>query len=160
MAAIARTARAVRNMHMMRVAGFRTTSQAGLDRTSSPVPNLVPASEADLGFSSPTWYRDTSSAYSRGFATKEGDMSEEKRVESKVRDELGEPEGGSGGQGAKDAARHAVNKVGEKVKDAGKTIKSSTSMDTVGNSVEDAGDTLKDKGAQKKTLGKEDVVTS
>lgn len=100
-------------------------------------------------------------AYSRGFATKEGDIeSEEKRVESKVRDELGEPEGGSGGQGAKDAARHAVNKVGEKVKDAGKAIKGSTGMDTVGNSVEDAGDTLKDKGAQKQTLGKEDVVTS
>lgn len=59
MAAIARTARAVRNMHMMRVAGFRTTSQAGLDRTSSPVPNVVPASE-DLGFTSPAWYRDTS----------------------------------------------------------------------------------------------------
>lgn len=60
MAATVRTVRAVRNMHMMRVAGFRTTSQAGLDRTScSPVPNVVPASE-DLGFTSPAWYRDTS----------------------------------------------------------------------------------------------------
>lgn len=53
-----RTARAARNIHM-RVAGFRTTSQAGLDRISqsTSVPNVVPARE-DLGVTYPASYRD------------------------------------------------------------------------------------------------------
>jgi len=114
---------------------------------------------------------DHHAAYSRGFATKDGagktsassgDIEEEIRVDSKVRDELGEPEGGPA-PGVKDKAKEAVSKVGEKVKDAGEAIKGSTgnkTVDKVGDTVKGAGDTIEDKGAKQQRLGKEDVVTS
>lgn len=114
---------------------------------------------------------------SRGFATRDGadevtgagktsassgDIEEERRVDSKVREELGEHEGG-GASGVKDKAKQAVSKVGEKMEEAGKSIEDSTDSKTankVGDTVKGAGDTIKDKAAQKKTLGNEDVVTS
>lgn len=90
------------------------------------------------------------------------DIGEEMRVDTLVRDELEEPEGGPE-PGLKEKAKQAVCKIGEKVKDAGKAIKDSTeseTMDKVGDSVKGAGDKIKDKGIKKTSLGKEDVVTS
>lgn len=187
MAALGRVARAqIRQLgaarqRMIRVAGFRTTSQAVLDRsqTSASMPNVVPAANAweDFGVTYPAWCRDTLSGYSRGFATKDGaeqvtgaqktseasgDIGEEMRVDTMVRDELEEPEGGPE-PGLKEKAKEAVSKVGEKVKDAGKAIKGSTDSETgskVGDTVKGAGDSIKDKGSNKTGLGKEDVVTS
>lgn len=158
----------------MRVAGFRTSAQAGLDRSqSTSFQNVAPAAMAweDLGVTYPAWCRDMSPGYPRGFATKDGagktstssgDIEEEMRVDSQVREELGEPEGGPA-PGVKDKAQQAVSKMGEKVKDAGKAIKSSTdseAADKVGDTVKGAGDSIEDKGAKQQRLGKEDVVTS
>jgi len=177
MAAIGRTARAqivqiVKNR--MRVAGFRTSAQAGLDRSqSASVQNVMPAAMAweDFDVTRPAWCRDMSPGYLRGFATKDssgktsvssGDTEEEARVDSQVREELGEPEGGPA-PGVKDKAKQAVSKVGEKVKDAGEAMKSSTdskTADKVGDTVKGAGDSIEDKGAKQQRLGKEDVVTS
>lgn len=114
--------------------------------------------------------------YSRGFATKDGadhvtgagktsaasgDVGEEMRVDTMVRDELEEPEGGPE-PGLKEKAKQAVSKVGEKVKDAGQAIKGSTDTkagDKLGDTVEGAGDTVKDKGTNRTNL-EGDVVTS
>jgi len=99
--------------------------------------------------------------YPRGFATT-GDIEEERRVDSQVREELGEPEGGST-PGVKDKAKQAVSKAGEKVKDAGEAIRSSSdskTADQVGDAVKGAGDSIEDKGDKQQRLGKEDVVTS
>ena len=113
---------------------------------------------------------------SRGFATKDGademtgagktsstsgDVGEEMRVDTMVRDELEEPAGGPE-PGLKEKAKQAVSKIGENVKDAGHAIKGSSDhgmADKVGDTVKGAGDAIKDKGTPKRTLGKDDVVT-
>ncbi|KAG0575257.1 hypothetical protein KC19_VG330900 [Ceratodon purpureus] len=188
MAGVSRVARgqmgrlcAVREWAMVsRVAGFRTTSQVVADRAQgASMSNVVPAASAweDFGATYPAWSRDTLSGYSRGFATKDGadnvtgaaktssssdDIGEEMRVDTMVRDELEEPEGGPE-PGLKEKAKQAVSKIGEKMNDAGKAIKGSTdnkAADKVGDTVKGAGDTLKDKGSNQKGLGNEDVVTS
>ncbi len=91
-----------------------------------------------------------------------GDIGEEMRVDSMVRDELEEPEGGPE-PGLKEKAKQAVSKVGEKVRDVGHAIKGSTDHEAaskVGDTVAGAGDTLKDKGTQRTSIDKDEIITS
>jgi hypothetical protein len=164
-------------------AGFRTVTQDLHDRgqiTSGSSVFSAGKSWQNLGVMYPAWCRDTVSGYSRGYTTKDqpdgaddvigadksttssGDIGEEMRVDTWVRDELEEPEGGPE-PGVKEKAKQAMSSIGEKIKDAGKAITGSTDNETVekvGETVKGAGDTVKEKGSNKTSLGKEDVVTS